>query len=929
VPNLRPLGTSSSAKDGTGGGGGSSSSSDNKQQAAGGSEKAKADASSIYVGEKLITVGIWAHWLAFGAALLSICMGVFAIAWTQADTYGCKIEGDEISSVYLFNSDGSCPSTYTNDKGVTRDICCNPDSSSGLDGYPEIGAYYVVYGVFMLFYENIDWGFGLWFPNHTGLYHWRVSFIGSLHVLCGLIGLYNYATCLAGACWITAGAVYVWAAWRKECGDGGRLNRKRAAAKAAEAKKNDSVEMSACQYLEENFSWLLSFNPITFCRRIYNEDKLSSYVWTFIFFAVNIVLFAYTLSVWYGAVFEMEDELLDGTLRVDCDSFKCHVNRKAVRFGPVSRYAPWAKACGGCLNLNCSLILLPIIRNLLRKLNNWGESLSAAQQQSDVLGQICARPLTRYIPLQKNIEFHKLCAASIFVFAWGHMIFHFINLMFANKVTLRFFRAWGWDGTDFFTGAIITYAMFMIYTSAPDAVRMAKYEIFFRTHHFFIIFFFFLFLHGPVFFFWSCIPVLLYLLERYLQTMRGNRPYLLVKVEWIEPVMAIYFRPMFKEHFPFKEGQYLYVNCPYISESEWHPFTISSAYDDLHNGPRIHLETGEEVVEVPRPRNLPPNARWNKFCLVSQDYSAMDPNDYLDKSDTGYCDFISIHVKVHGLQDAHAKTWTRRLKEYFELMSPGVKKFPFFFNERDSRGDIHIGRQNGPDGKQILRIDGPHSAPSEHYTNYGTVMLIGAGIGLTPCASILCALTKYRWKKNFNPEIVHFYWIVRQNEVDSFQWLVHMLTELSFELKKGKAMNQIDRSYYCEIHIYVTGVDRKPRPVLPLHRPKRQFYHASCKPTFTADELYSLVLNPTVSSKGQISRMKDVKTTNRLQDIWVWNGRPQWDEVFRDMKEQRQHSDIGVCFCGAPVIGADLRSMCEKYSDAEEQCLFTLHKENF
>lgn len=25
----------------------------------------------------------------------------------------------------------------------------------------------------------------------------------------------------------------------------------------------------------------------------------------------------------------------------------------------------------------------------------------------------------------------------------------------------------------------------------------------------------------------------------------------------------------------------------------------------------------------------------------------------------------------------------------------------------------------GPDGQQILRVDGPHSAPSEHYCNYG------------------------------------------------------------------------------------------------------------------------------------------------------------------------------------------------------------------
>jgi hypothetical protein len=35
---------------------------------------------------------------------------------------------------------------------------------------------------------------------------------------------------------------------------------------------------------------------------------------------------------------------------------------------------------------------------------------------------------------------------------------------------------------------------------------------------------------------------------------------------------------------------------------------------------------------------------------------------------------------------------------------------------------------------------------------------------------------RYRWKKNFTPEILHFYWVVRHNEVGSFQWLIHSLT---------------------------------------------------------------------------------------------------------------------------------------------------------
>lgn len=74
-----------------------------------------------------------------------------------------------------------------------------------------------------------------------------------------------------------------------------------------------------------------------------------------------------------------------------------------------------------------------------------------------------------------------------------------------------------------------------------------------------------------------------------------------------------------QEDFKFKEGQYLYLNCPHVSANEWHPFTISSAPDDLKFGPRIHLVSGEEVAEVPRPRGLPSSVKW-KWVLVYSKY---------------------------------------------------------------------------------------------------------------------------------------------------------------------------------------------------------------------------------------------------------------------------------------------------------------------
>ena len=915
-----------------------------------------------FVGVNGLQYALWGHYLAYGSAMMCLLMGVFAVALTYATTYGCKIDGVSIHPKYLLSQESvdgtTCEATYRG-----KSVCCDPHrSASAVHGYLWIGIVYTAYSLSIVLFENAYWGYGLWSPNDSFSYRHKLCPSGMVHIAVGLVGMYNYVTGLAGVFLVITGAVTCYAATRQECGDGGRT----AAAKAKASllasrvgsnnnKDNKAKDQSSGQEQQSSrfvacCQQVRSFHLGRYCRRLYNEDRLSSYAWVLLFVAVNAVVFLYYLSVWYQTVLGMEQGLLRGSLDIDCDDRLCHVHRKAIRYGPLSRFAPWAKACGGCLNLNCSLILFPVTRLLLRKINNWGQSFNLAQRSSDMMGRYFARPMTRYLPLQKNIEFHKLCAGAIFLFAWAHTTFHLLNLMVAAASTFRFFRLWRWDYTSYLTGAVVSTAMLLIYSAAPNAVRLSKYEVFFRSHHAFIVFFLFLFLHGPNFFYWSCVPVLLYAYDRYLQTQRGKVQFLLLKVEWIAPVMAVYFRPLIKDQFKYKEGQYLYLNCPHISSTEWHPFTISSAYDDLHNGPRIHLETGEEVYEVPRQQQQQQqqlshkaaahrgnnnnyytnsSSSSSKYCLVSQDHRNLSPDEYIDKSDTGYCDYVSVHVKVHGLDEPHARTWTRKLKEYLELLSGG-QSFPFFFRQRDARGDIQLGRLNGPDNAPILRVDGPHSAPSEHYTSYGTVMLVGAGIGLTPCASVLCALTKYRWKKNFNPEVLYFYWIVRHSEVDGFQWLVHMLTELSYEMKKSLRHGQIEKRYYCEIHIYITGAaaaGKDPIEVAELHRAKKVFSASSSQDddissSFTADELYYMMCNPKVSSKTQVATMKEKETShhsNRLQDIWVWEGRPHWDQVFKEVRDQRQHSDIGVCFCGAPVIGADLVEMCQKYSNVEDQ----------
>lgn len=42
------------------------------------------------------------------------------------------------------------------------------------------------------------------------------------------------------------------------------------------------------------------------------------------------------------------------------------------------------------------------------------------------------------------------------------------------------------------------------------------------------------------------------------------------------------------------------------------------------------------------------------------------------------------------------------------------------------------------------QVDGPHSAPSQHYDEYPVSMVVGAGIGMTPAAASIRAVIKHR-----------------------------------------------------------------------------------------------------------------------------------------------------------------------------------------
>jgi hypothetical protein len=110
---------------------------------------------------------------------------------------------------------------------------------------------------------------------------------------------------------------------------------------------------------------------------------------------IRSLIFFSTLGIWNQTRLEQQEALLKGQLNPKCDSANCKIAQALIKFGPISQFGPWAKACGNCLNFNCSLILLPIVRMLLRYINNVGTSFSRAQKNATLFARLFAHPMTR------------------------------------------------------------------------------------------------------------------------------------------------------------------------------------------------------------------------------------------------------------------------------------------------------------------------------------------------------------------------------------------------------------------------------------------------------------------------------------------------------------------------------------------------------
>ena len=206
-------------------------------------------------------------------------------------------------------------------------------------------------------------------------------------------------------------------------------------------------------------------------------------------------------------------------------------------------------------------------------------------------------------------------------------------------------------------------------------------------------------------------------------------------------------------------------------------------------------------------------------------------------------DFLSVHIRVVG--DWTTK-FTKRLGCQFE-----------------GEPETKLG-QEAQLGLPKVWVDGPYGTASEDVFNYEVAVLVGAGIGVTPFASILKSI----WYKVQNPantmrlQKVYFYWVCR--EKDAFEWFQDLLLSLEAE----------DMGQFLEIHCHITA-------------------------GLKDNEIQNIMIH-------DLEGVEDAVTGLRAGTLY---GRPNWKEIFPRLAKTHHGASVGVFFCGMSHLKLGLRSV--------------------
>ncbi|KAI4208247.1 MAG: hypothetical protein LQ346_000127 [Caloplaca aetnensis] len=244
-------------------------------------------------------------------------------------------------------------------------------------------------------------------------------------------------------------------------------------------------------------------------------------------------------------------------------------------------FSVWlSRGAGLALSVDGAIIVLPMCKNILR----W------------------IRPKVKWLPLDESQWFHRQVAYSLLFYTIIHVSAHYVNFFNVERSQIRKESAVQIHYTQVggITGHVMLLCMLLMFTTAHSKIRQQSYETFWYTHHLFVPFLLALYTHATGCFVrdtpkeyspfagspfwnhcigyegwrWELIGGGLYLMERIYREIRSRQPAKITKVvrHPYDAVEIQFSKPSMK----YKPGQWLMINVPSVSTTQWHPFTITS-----------------------------------------------------------------------------------------------------------------------------------------------------------------------------------------------------------------------------------------------------------------------------------------------------------------------------------------------------------------
>jgi ferredoxin-NADP reductase len=163
--------------------------------------------------------------------------------------------------------------------------------------------------------------------------------------------------------------------------------------------------------------------------------------------------------------------------------------------------------------------------------------------------------------------------------------------------------------------------------------------------------------------------------------------------------------------------------------------------------------------------------------------------------------------------------------------------------------------------------------------DYEVSVLIGGGIGVTPFASIL----KTIWYRLSQPKglkklkKVYLIWTCRDTK--SFEWFQDLLKTLEQDVQSGGAKFHD----FLSINMFLTSK-------LTLDNAHNIFMQEGCK-------------------ENRVDAITGLNARTRY-------GRPNFEEVFKGLRQSHHATDVGVFYCGPVVLGNTVQKACNQWTES-------------